>query len=82
MNDIWNRADPEAVDSFKLPGGYSRPDGRLECECVLGPLTGWEEELLADHFRAVPVPALVTLLLTRCIRRLGSLAPITPEPQP
>jgi hypothetical protein len=66
-------------DTFLLPGGYYDARQALQRECVLRPLTGREEELLAGQFRIVPGAVLVTRLLTRCIGRLGSLDVITPE---
>jgi hypothetical protein len=44
----------------------------------LAPLTGREEELLAQG-KSQDIPGLVTAILQRCIRRLGSISPVTPE---
>lgn len=77
MNETWTT---EALgDAFTLPGGCFDSEGRLQRECLLRPLTGREEELLAHHFRTAPSAVLVTHLLTRCIHRIGSLDTLTPE---
>jgi hypothetical protein len=54
-----------------LPGGFRDASGVLHREVELTPLTGREEELLAD--RSVGPAVLVTRLLSRCVRRLGGL---------
>ncbi|MBC8077298.1 MAG: hypothetical protein H7Y32_14575 [Chloroflexales bacterium] len=59
-----------------LPGGYIDEQGRLHCEVELAPLSGHEEELLAAHGHAPGAP-LVTTLLSRCVRRVGSLGPLS-----
>src|SRR6185295_15378200 len=61
-----------------LPGGYFDPAGGLHREFELGTLTGREEELLARAGSARPA-ALVTEVLSRCLRRLGTYAPVPPE---
>lgn len=77
MNDPWIAG--EMGEAFLLPGGYYDARHALQRECVLRPLTGREEELLAGQFRMVSGAVLVTRLLTRCIGRLGSLEVMTPE---
>ena len=58
-----------------LPGGIWDASGTLHREAELTPLTGREEELLAD--RNLGAAAAVTAVLTRCMRRLGALQPVT-----
>jgi hypothetical protein len=61
-----------------LPGGYFDAAGRLHRDFDLAFLTGREEELLtqASH----PRPAtLVTEVLSRSVRRLGDISPVTLE---
>jgi hypothetical protein len=64
--------------TFLLPGGYRDPDGELHREVELAPLSGREEELLAE---ATPVTkaAALTVLLSRCVRRLGTISPIADD---
>ncbi len=64
--------------TYRLPGGYVDEDGTLHREAELAPLSGHEEELLADqggHASAV----LVTPLLSRCVRRIGTISPVTED---
>lgn len=58
-----------------LPGGYLDDAGTLHREAELTPLSGRQEELLVGG--SEPVPALVTHVLGECVRRLGSVAPVT-----
>ena len=53
-----------------LPGGLIGDDGGVHREAVLVPLSGREEELLADHRGEAPA-ARVTAVLARCVRRIG-----------
>jgi hypothetical protein len=66
----------ETQATFLLPGGYRDPDGALHREVELVPLSGREEELLADCAPAAST-AFVTMLLTRCVRRLGTVSPVS-----
>lgn len=59
-----------------LPGGYIDPDGYLHREIVLRPLTGREEELLASQSNLSSAKK-VTVLLSQCLQRIGSIAPVT-----
>jgi len=61
-----------------LPGGYWDASGRLHREFELATLTGREEELLAQA-RQPQTATLVTEVLSRCVSRLGDVAPVTPE---
>jgi hypothetical protein len=58
-----------------LPGGYVDEGGVLHREVHLAPLSGREEELLADQ-RQAGSTTLVTAILRRCVRRLGSISPV------
>jgi hypothetical protein len=60
-----------------LPVGYVDPQGLLHKQAELAPLTGREEELLAQEDR--PAAVLVTELLSRCVRRIGAISDITPQ---
>lgn len=59
-----------------LPGGYLDEAGGLHREAELAQLSGREEELLAGtHDEAGP--ALVTRILSRCVRRIGGIRPVS-----
>lgn len=62
-----------------LPGGYVDSDGTLQREVELAPFTGREEELLAGRYQRGESAALVTTVLQRCIRRLGTISPVSAE---
>ncbi len=55
-----------------LPGGYLDDDGNLHQQVTLSPLSGTEEKLIAQRGRILPA-ALVTTLLSHCIRRIGTI---------
>ncbi|HMS82437.1 MAG TPA: hypothetical protein PKD12_02155 [Nitrospira sp.] len=59
-----------------LPGGYVDNCGEVQREIELRPLTGREEELLATS-RPRESASLVTVLLSRCIQRLGAIRPVS-----
>jgi hypothetical protein len=61
-----------------LPGGFVDDAGQLHREFELGVLTGREEELLVQAAR-LESAALVTTVLSRCLRRLGSFQPVPEE---
>lgn len=61
-----------------LPGGYIDHDGVVHREVELASLTGREEELLAKY-RPHEVASLVTMILQRCIRRIGTISPVSQE---
>jgi hypothetical protein len=66
------------MQTFKLPGGYMDEQGQLHRQAVIIPLSGREEELLAvKHGRESA--SLVTIVLSRCVQRLGTIAPLTEE---
>jgi hypothetical protein len=62
-----------------LPGGYVDLDGTLQREVELAPFTGREEELLAGRQQRGESAALVTTVLQRCIRRLGTISPVSED---
>jgi hypothetical protein len=66
------------VSGGVLPGGYFDASGRLQRDFDLAVLTGREEELLTQAHHPRP-PALVTEVLSRCVRRLGDISPVPPE---
>jgi hypothetical protein len=61
-----------------LPGGYWDAAGRLHREFELATLTGREEELLAKA-RSGQSATLVTEVLSRCVRRLGDISPVSTD---
>ncbi|HJQ24876.1 MAG TPA: hypothetical protein VKA60_13240 [Blastocatellia bacterium] len=60
----------------ELPVGYLDEDGRLHRSATLRKMTGHEEALLADRKLRHNGGALVTELLSSCVRRLGELTTI------
>lgn len=56
---------------FLLPGGYLDCEGNRHREVKLRPLTGREEEWIADPTREWTEATLVTALLRRCVERIG-----------
>jgi hypothetical protein len=61
-----------------LPGGYADAAGRIHREAEVTAMTGREEEMLAGADCSGSA-ALVTALLARCVRRIGDIAPVTPD---
>ena len=61
-----------------LPGGYWDAAGVLHREFELAVLTGREEELLAQTRRA-ETASLVSAVLSRGVRRLGDISPVTED---
>src|SRR4051794_32865783 len=66
------RTEHLAETMVTLPGGVVLDDGRRLCQAHLRPLTGREEEWVADHLGAPSVRA-VTRLLSACLLRLDDL---------
>lgn len=60
----------------QLPGGYVDDTGTIHRRVELIPLTGKEEECLAEYHTRVSA-TLVTTLLSRCVRRIGTISPVT-----
>ncbi|HEX8853054.1 MAG TPA: hypothetical protein VF754_06180 [Pyrinomonadaceae bacterium] len=58
---------------FVLPGGYFDADGALHTDVELSPLTGRDEEYLASVRADASTAEVITGLLCRCVRRLGSV---------
>lgn len=65
----------EAI-SCLLPGGYRDADGVMHREAELLPLCGREEELLAERGTSSNA-AFITRILNRCLRRIGTISPIS-----
>lgn len=63
---------------FLLPGGYYEGE-KLNRKVELKPLTGLEEELVANSSQNHNTAKLITLLLASCVLRIGSIRDITPE---
>ena len=59
-----------------LPGGYWDEGGTLHRDFELAPLTGRDEELLAQSGLAESA-SLVTAVLSRAVRRVGDVSPIS-----
>jgi hypothetical protein len=62
----------------ELPGGYWDPNGQLHRAFELAALNGRDEEHLADAAGTQP-PTLVTEVLSRRVRRIGDISPVSPE---
>src|ERR1035438_272216 len=61
-----------------LPGGYWDSGGVLHREFELGDMTGREEELLVGA-SGTETSSLVSAVLSRCVRRLGGVSPVTED---
>jgi hypothetical protein len=68
---------PLFTETFTLPGGYVDDDGVTHREVELAPVTGFEEELLDSVGPATGSAQVSTALLTKCLRRVGDLTPVT-----
>ena len=66
-----------AACAVQLPGGYVDEHGVVQAEAELTPLTGRDEEWLADLPQDAPASAVVTKLLARRLVRIGTLRPVT-----
>ena len=64
------------TEIFRLPGGYISSDGKCHNEVELKPLTGKEEELIADKQNHHNLANLLSLVLTNCITRIGKISKI------
>jgi hypothetical protein len=65
-----------SLSTCLLPGGLVGDDGVVHREAEFVPLSGREEELLADRRGESPA-ARVTAVLARCVRRIGAVE-VTP----
>jgi len=72
----WSEIEDRECRACILPGGYRDQKGGVHRDVVLAPMTGRQEDLLADRIGTTPVPLLVTALLASCLRRLGPLRPV------
>jgi hypothetical protein len=61
-----------------LPGGYVDGAGAVHRHVELTSLSGREEEFLASNGRWDSA-SLVTVVLSRCVQRLGSISPVSKE---
>lgn len=61
---------------YRLPGGFVDEAGKVHQEVELSPLCGRDEELLASNHRKESA-SLVTMVLSRCVRRLGTINPVS-----
>lgn len=61
-----------------LPGGYWDTANLLHREFELAVLTGCEEELLIQR-REPEIAPLVTTVISRCVRRLGNISPVSED---
>jgi hypothetical protein len=64
------------LTTCRLPGGYVDEAGEVHRDFDLIPLRGQDEELLADR-RNGNSAVMVTAILSRCIRRIGAVSPVT-----
>lgn len=62
----------------KLPGGHFDSTGNVHLEAELVPLSGREEEYLANRQNKESA-SLVTTILSRCVRRIGDIKPVSEE---
>ncbi|MBP2326546.1 hypothetical protein JOF56_006931 [Kibdelosporangium banguiense] len=60
-----------------LPGGCTGADGVVHREAEVAAMTGRDEEMLVAAGRRSAL--LVTELLTRCVRRIGAITPVTAD---
>ncbi len=64
--------------SCRLPGGYVDNDGTLHQEAEVAPLCGHDEEFLAEEGTRCSA-ALATTILSRRVRRIGTISPVSEE---
>src|SRR6267143_1987133 len=67
-----------AGNADRLPGGYWDSAGALHREFELSVLTGRDDELLSQADQA-ETASLVTAVLSRAVRRIGNINPVTEE---
>jgi hypothetical protein len=62
-----------------LPGGFWDAAGTLHRDFDLTPLSGRDEELLLAPSPAGESASLVTAVLSRCVRRVGTISPVSSD---
>lgn len=62
-----------------LPGGYIDPDGNVHGDVELSPLTGADEVYLRDFASRTSAARIITGLLARCVKRIGSAPAMSEE---
>ena len=75
----WRPRDRHSfTQTLMLPGGYVDEAGVVSRDVELAPVTGFDEELLDSVGPAVSTAAVVTALLSKCVKRIGRVhsAPI------
>jgi hypothetical protein len=73
-NNLANSERETDEEVFLLPGGYVDESGKVHDEVQLAPLTGLDEEaLLGSLDPGTCAASVVTSLLSRCVKRVGSL---------
>jgi hypothetical protein len=73
----WQLQEKPEEGIFILPGGYVDDAGILHYEVELAPITGKEEEFLARMQATACSAQIITGLLSRCVKRIGSLEQIS-----
>jgi hypothetical protein len=77
MVDDSSFAEIPEAGLFILPGGYVAEDGSVHREAELSPVTGREEDLLGGVQAHTCAASVVTSMLSRCLKRIGSLTPVS-----
>lgn len=68
---------PLFTQTFTLPGGYVDEEGLIHREVELAPVSGFEEELLGTMEPLGRSARLVTALLARSLKRVGTVPAVT-----
>lgn len=64
--------------TYLLPGGYVDQAGVVHRLVELIPLSGREEEFLVENHRGESA-SLATVILSRCVRRIGHISPVSED---
>src|SRR5215831_1866165 len=64
---------------FVLPGGYADASGAVYREVELRSPTGFEEESFSELDGDLCAAGFTSQVLARCVKRIGPLAPVSPE---
>lgn len=67
------------VHTVHLPLGLVDRKGHRYGDVLIRPLSGHEQRLLAGITPLAPIAEITTALLTRCVLRVGSIAPVSQE---